>query len=223
VDLLGRGESDPSAHAAYDLEAEAKRLGVLLERLGVVRPLLAGHSHGAAIAVAAASRVGARGLLLVNPVTPDLVRPVALAALDSRTVRRAASLAVRLFRQPLTRYMLVRRVFADRRAIPPDSISRYAEPWADSGRAAVLPKILRDWHPAELERWAAPPGVPVTVIAGSADRRIPLEQARRWAERLKGTFQVAQDSGHSAPEERPDEVARALEDLLNTIGTREQE
>ena len=223
VDLLGRGESDPSVLASYNLEAEAGRLALLLEHLGVVRPLLAGHSHGASIAVAAAERVRACGLLLVNPVTPDLTRPPALAALGNRGVRRAASVATRLFRRPLTRYMLVRRVFAERDAIPPGAIERYSEPWADAARAAVLPRILQDWHPAELERWAAPPGIPVAVIAGSADRRIRPELARRWADRLEGTFHLAQGSGHSAPEERPDEVARTLQDLLNTVGTREQE
>ena len=223
VDLLGRGESDPSLRATYDLEAEAGRLAILLEHLGVVRPLLAGHSHGAAIAIAAANRVRACGLLLVNPVTPDLARPVALTALRYRPVRDAASLAARLFRRPLTRYMLVRRVFADRNAIPAGAITRYAEPWADSHRAAVLPRVLRDWHPAELERWAAPPGIPVAVIAGSADRRIGPELAQRWADRLEGTFHLAQGCGHSAPEEKPDEVARTLKDLLDTIGTQQRE
>ena len=223
VDLLGRGESDASLLADYDLEAEAGRLVLLLESLGVVRPLLAGHSHGASIAVAAARRVRACGLLLVNPVTPDLARPPALSVLANRGVRRAAAVATRLFRRPLTRYMLVRRVFAERDAIPAGALARYSEPWAESARAAGLLRILRDWHPAELERWAAPPGIPVAVIAGSADRRIRPELARRWADRLDGTFHLAQGSGHSAPEERPDEVARWLKDLLTTIRTRDQE
>lgn len=223
VDLLGRGESEPSPLAAYDLEAEAARLGLLLDRLGVSRPLLAGHSHGASIAVAAAKRVRACGLLLANPVTPDLARPPLLAALDHMLVRRAASLSTRLFRRPLTRYMLVRRVFAERDLIPADAITRYSEPWADPARAGALPSILRDWHPAELERWAVPPGIPVAVIAGSADRRIRPELARRWADRLEGTFHMAWGSGHSAPEERPGEVARILTDLLEVVFTRERE
>ena len=83
-DLLGRGESDPAPDASFDLASEARRTEAVLEALGVSRPVLVGHSQGAAIAVAAARRVGARGLLLVNPVTPDLRRPRALAALRLR-------------------------------------------------------------------------------------------------------------------------------------------
>lgn len=223
VDLLGRGESDASAEAAYDLDSEAKRLATVLERLRLSRPVLAGHSHGAAIAVATARRVGACGLLLVNPVTPELARPAALSLLRHPPVRRGVSVVVRLFRRPLTRYMLVRRVFADGDSIPPGAITRYAKPWGDPRRAAVLPRVLRDWRPAELEAWAGQPGIPVTVIAGSMDRRIEPELASRWTERLGGTFHLVAGCGHSAPEERPDYVARILEELLSEIGTREQE
>ncbi|NNK48560.1 MAG: alpha/beta hydrolase [Gemmatimonadetes bacterium] len=223
VDLLGRGESDPAPDARYDLESAARRLAQLLDTVGVERPILAGHSHGAAIAVAAANRVRATGLLLANPVTPDLPRPRALRTLRWDPVRRVMGPTARLFRRPLTRYMLVRRVFADRTAIPKGLVDRYADPWADPGRAAALPRILLDWCPAELQRWASPLDVPVSVFAGDADRRIEPELARRWAAVLGGGFELAAGCGHSAPEERTMEVAEALEDLARTISAREQE
>ena len=47
VDLLGRGESDASREARYDLDSEARRLAQVLQTLGVKRPVLAGHSQGA--------------------------------------------------------------------------------------------------------------------------------------------------------------------------------
>ncbi len=217
VDLLGRGESDASPNARYDLVSEVRRLRLVLSAVGVARPLLAGHSHGAAIAIAAASQVNARGLLLVNPVTPDLTRPALLAALRHLTVRTWVSPAVRLFRRPLTRYMLVRRVFADRSAISADLIARYADPWRDAGRAAGLPRILSDWDPAELERWGRRAGMPVSVVAGSEDRRVRPDSARRWADRLGGTFQLSSGCGHSVPEERATEIAATVEELLAEI------
>jgi len=223
VDSFGRGESDSSPYARYDLDSEVRRLLLVLDSMEVACPLLAGHSQGAAIAVAAASRVNARALLLVNPVTPELPRPLALIALRSPAVRALVSPAVRLFRRPLTRYMLVRRVFADRGAIPAGVVARYADPWGDPGRAAGLPAILSDWAPAELHLWGGPPGVPVHVIAGAQDRRIRPDSARRWAARLGARFELAAGCGHSAPEERTTEVAAALEDLVTTICAREQE
>lgn len=218
VDLLGRGESDPAPAAAYDLESEAARLATLLDGLGIRQPVLAGHSHGAAVAVAAARRVQARGLVLVNPVTPELMRPAILSALWIPGVSSTVSVAARLFRRRLTRYMLVRRVFASADSVPPGAIDRYASPWADPKRAAVLPRILRDWRPAELERWATPPGIPVAVIAGDVDRRIDAQLAQRWAERLEATFSLT-CSGHSSPEECPEDVRRALEEILDTTRT----
>jgi pimeloyl-ACP methyl ester carboxylesterase len=217
VDFLGRGESDASPHARYDLDSEVRRLLLVLDSMDVSRPLLAGHSHGAAIAVAAARRANALGLLLVNPVTPDLPRPAALTALRSPAVQALVSPAVRLFRRPLTRYMLVRRVFADRGAIPAGLVARYADPWGDPGRAAGLPAILSDWSPAQLNHWDRPPGVPVHVIAGAQDRRVRPDSARRWADRLGATFELVAGCGHSAPEERTAEVAASLDDLLRTI------
>jgi pimeloyl-ACP methyl ester carboxylesterase len=223
VDLLGRGESDAAATARYDLDSEVRRLEQVLAAKGVTRPILAGHSHGAAIAVAAAQRVNAVGLLLVNPVTPEVPRPAALGALRSEKVRAIVAPAVRLFRRPLTRYMLVRRVFADRGAIPAGVVDSYADPWRDRQRAGSFPAILFDWEPAELLLWAGSPGVPVHVIAGAEDRRIDPGLARRWAATLGGTFELAAACGHSAPEEQTTIVATALEGLAKMICARKQE
>jgi pimeloyl-ACP methyl ester carboxylesterase len=223
VDLLGRGESDAARGARYDLDSEARRLVHVLQALGLKRPVLAGHSHGAAIAVAAAARANAVGLLLVNPVTPDVSRPAALTALKYPAVRSLVGPALRLFRRSLTRYMLVRRVFADGASVPAGAVDRYAAPWADAERAGCLPTILSDWDPMELERFAAAPAVPVRVFAGAEDRRIDPNAARRWAATLGGTFSLAAGCGHSAPEERATEVAVVLEDLVTAICAREQE
>lgn len=218
VDLLGRGESDAAPSARYDLESEVRRLRFALTALGIHRPLLAGHSHGAAIAVAASSAVDASGLLLVNPVTPDLERPAVLSALRLPGARFVAAPLLRLFRRPLTRYILVRRVFQNAASMLPGTVDRYSEPWNSYGRAAGLPRILSDWNPAELERYARAPDVPVHLIAGSRDRRIPVSSARNWADRLGGVFHLEAGCGHAAPEERTEAVASVLEAMLGIAG-----
>lgn len=219
VDLLGRGESDAAPAARYDLDSEVRRLEILLQRLGVNRPVLAGHSHGAAIAVAAAARLEACGLLLVNPVTPEVPRPAVLAAFRHRSVRALAAPLLRHFRGPLTRYILVRRVFAEPSSMPPGAVERYAAPWEDPRRAEGLTRILSEWDPSELRRWSGPPGVPVRVIAGALDRRITEPTARRWAARLEAGLRVETGCGHSVPEERPGAVVAVLEDLLRIAGS----
>jgi pimeloyl-ACP methyl ester carboxylesterase len=219
VDLLGRGESDAAPAARYDLDAEVGRLRFVLEALGVHRPFLAGHSHGAAIAVAASRTAQARGLLLVNPVTPDLERPAVLGTLRFPAVRIIVAPLLRLFRRPLTRYILVRRVFEDPASMLPGTIDRYSEPWKSSRRAIGLTRILSDWNPAELEEWDAAPEIPVYVVAGSRDRRIRVSSAREWAERLGGAFRLEAGCGHAAPEERPEAVASVLDEMLTVAGS----
>lgn len=221
LDFLSRGDSDGSPEARFGLEAEAGRLTRALQALGVRGPVLAGHSHGAAVAVAAASRTDARGLLLVNPVTPGLRRPGALALLGSRWMRRAVVPGLSLFRVPLTRYMLVRRVFTGERRVPPGAVKRYARPWGDPDRARALPRILADWDPAELAGRTVPAGVPVRVLAGGRDRRIASTEAEDWAATLGATFELYPSAGHALPEEEPRAVAERLRGLVETVnGTR---
>lgn len=222
VDLLGRGESDTAPRARYDLESEVRRVVSALERMRVLRPVLAGHSHGAAIAVAAAERLDARGLLLVNPVTPDVPRPALLRLLSLPPVRASLGPVLRLFRGPLTRYILVRRVFAADNRVTNEAVRRYAAPWGDPARAAALPRIMGAWDPRELRPWARRTDRPVGIVAGSHDRRIEAELARRWARQLGASFHLLPECGHSAPEEKPDETAALLADLLQSVQDRER-
>ncbi len=214
IDLLGRGSSSPAPHAPYDLATEAGRTQQVLEALEIRRPVIAGHSHGAAIAVALARGGDVAGLLLANPVTPWLSRPALLAVLDLPGVQRLLPPVFRLFRTPLTRYMLVRRVFADSRSMPRGLTSIYAEPWADAYRVRTLPRLLRQWDPSELEAYSGIEVGQVCVVAGRQDRRVRPDDARRWAQRLGGTFTMLEGCGHSAPEERPEAVAASLGELL---------
>jgi pimeloyl-ACP methyl ester carboxylesterase len=67
VDLLGRG-SPASAADRYDIPAQARRVGAVLDRLGVSRVTVVGHSSGCTVATALAEqRPGAvAGLALID-------------------------------------------------------------------------------------------------------------------------------------------------------------
>jgi pimeloyl-ACP methyl ester carboxylesterase len=67
VDLLGRG-SPASAADRYDIPAQARRVGAVLDRLGVSRVTVVGHSSGCTVATALAEqRPGAvAGLVLID-------------------------------------------------------------------------------------------------------------------------------------------------------------
>ena len=217
VDSLARGDSDPAPRARFDLEAEAERLAATLRECDVDGPILAGHSQGAAIAVASADRTRARGLFLASPVTPDLTRPTVLERLGSPIARGLVPRVAGLFRRPLTRYMLVRRVFTGEVGLPADAVERYAAPWGHADRARSLPAVLADWDPGELRRWAAPLEIPVRVVSGDSDRRIPPVLAAAWSAKLNGRFSLFPGCGHGLPEEFPSETAAALVGLIEAV------
>jgi pimeloyl-ACP methyl ester carboxylesterase len=212
-DLAGRGGSTCSPRTRFGLREEIDRLLAVLEDAGSGDPLVAGHSHGALLAVALAQRVPCRGLLLANPVTPWTPRPRVLDLLRPEPVRRLAAGALRHFRRPLTRYILTRRVYADAGAATEAAVARYAGPFADPERARTLVRVLADWRPAELAPPTSPLPLAVHVLAGRHDRRIPVETARGWAAVLGARLTVLEDCAHGIPEEAPERVARWIAEL----------
>lgn len=217
-DLLGRGASVPEAGADYSLAAETDRLLRVLEAVGAERPLVAGHSAGASLALALSRRIPVAGLLLASPVTPWTPRPRILGALRHGRVRRAVEPLLRVCRRPLTRYILTRRVYGERHPSIPDAVRRYAAPYEAPARGRALLEILSAWDPAELAGLAGPPGVETRVITGAADRRISPAHAERWATALGASCEVVPGAGHGLTEEQPDRIEEVLRDIEASAG-----
>jgi pimeloyl-ACP methyl ester carboxylesterase len=209
-DLLSRGKSTAAPNTSYALDDELRRLQELLGGLAVGPEIIAGHSTGAALAIALASRKpGVRGLLLVNPVTPWTRRPVTLGVLRSALMRHLASGIIRPFRRPLTRWVLD-RVGGPDHDVSVDRVRTYSEPYANPLRALALMRILADWRPIELAAYLKESPPVAVVLAGDHDPRIDPESAARLAERLGASFDRVDTGGHALPEEEPERVARAL-------------
>lgn len=213
-DLLGRGASPAEPGARFALDEEIRRLRRLLPLVGD-RPWVAlGHSHGAALALAMAGEPACSGVVLVSPVTPWTRRPRVLDLLDSGLLRRGASPIVAGLRLPVTGWVLRHRVFADPADVDPDTVRRYAAPWAGLHRARTLLRILADWRPAELAGRLPGARIPARVLLGDRDRRIGRVDARRLAERLGTELHVVEGAAHGLPEERPGVVATAVLELV---------
>jgi magnesium chelatase accessory protein len=209
-DLLSRGESTAAPDASYALAEELRRVRELVKGLAISPEIVAGHSTGAALAVALASQEPrVRGILLVNPVTPWTRRPLSLGLLRSALMRHVAAGIMRPFRRPLTRWVLA-RVYGPGHDVPTDRARTYSEPYADRVRARALMRILADWQPRELAAHL-PDSPPVAVVlAGDHDPRIDPLSAARLAERLGASSDRVETGGHVLPEEEPERVARAL-------------
>jgi pimeloyl-ACP methyl ester carboxylesterase len=203
------------ASAPAGLEGNAAAAEAALERAGVERATVVGHSFGAAVAAWLAStrpeRVTALVLvapaanreslvpldhLLAQPMLGDLLGAVALAgaglALASPTLRgRIAGL---LSVDP--GYLRS----AGRRMIDPSS-------W----RAFTAEQRVLVHELAQLERRLPEIVAPVTIVAGTADRIVPLSSARKLARQIAGARLVElEGADHLVPQHRAAELAELV-------------
>lgn len=222
-DLLSRGRSRARPDLGYGLDRELARVRELARRTGTAGRPVVGHSQGAALAAAmSGGPEPPSALVLVSPVTPWTRRPAVLGLLRSRAVRRAAAPAAVRLRRPLCRWVLRHRVFADADRVDEGTVRRYAAPWSDPDRARALLRVLAEWRPGELAGRPASPAPPCRVLAGARDRRVPPEQARRWARQMGASCEVVEEAAHMVPAEAPGAVARAVESVAEEASGRER-
>ena len=186
-----------------------------LDRAGVERAVVVGHSLGAAVAAWLAAehpdRATAVILLapaaneqsltaldhfLAMPVLGDLVSGVSLAAAGGVLAAGRA-----------------RRVLAGRLGLDPD----YLRPWA--GRL-LRPHAWRSFSAEQrmlvreiptLARRLAEIRAPTTIVAGTADRIVPLSSARTLATQIPGAELIELPRAHHlVHEQRPAEVAEII-------------
>ena len=225
-DLLGRGKSDPGAQLRYRLDDEVRRIQTLVEGMrdngsAVSFPsVVIGHSHGAAIALAvAAVEPSVRGLVLSNPVTSDIRRPLALDMLKIGIVRRFIARIVAPFHRPLG-HLVLRRVGGPYFNIPSDSVEAYSRPYRELERARTLMRILADWSPAEIYARLPERRLTAHVFAGAHDPRVPVKTAERLATDLDAGFTVVEDGGHVLPEQHPRLLARQITDIVAKVDSK---
>jgi len=219
-DLPGRGASDARAALSYTLDDEVRRLRAVVRALapdGPLPRLVAGHSQGAALALALAeAEPDIGGLLLSNPVTPEIRSPAILRLLRSAAVRRAVGSLLAPLHAPLG-HLVLRRACGPAFRAPPELVAAYARPWASPARARTLLRILADWRPAELEDRMPRRPIAAHVVTGAHDPRIPVAAAKRLATRLDCGFTVSRDGGHVLTEQHPRLLARLLGELATEV------
>ena len=219
-DLPGRGASDARQEISYTLDDEVRRLRAVVRELSPDGPrpqLVAGHSQGAAIALALAeAEPSISGLLLSNPVTSEIRSPAVLRLLRSAAVRRAVGGVLAPLHAPLG-HLVLRRACGPAFRAPRELVAAYARPWASPARARTLLRILADWHPEELEDRMPRRPVAAHVVTGAHDPRIPVGAARRLAARLDCDFTVSSDGGHVLTEQHPRLLARLLGELAGRL------
>jgi pimeloyl-ACP methyl ester carboxylesterase len=216
LDLLGYGRSDRPLGRDVSIRGHAERMIAALDLLGINYACLVGHDVGGGIAMAMAARWPQRvsRLCLVNSVCFD--------EWPTREVRMAKATL------PLTRHLpptwllsVLRgdllRGYTDA-AEGAHSIDRYVKPFAGAeGRDAFVAHLLAldAAETAALEPRLASFVQPTAIVWGAHDPFLPPALGRRLQDAIPGaSLDVIPDARHFTPEEAPEHVADAIEQLL---------
>lgn len=203
-DLRGHGKS-PHTEDVYTMRLLAEDLHALIERLGLEKVILVGHSMGGYAALAFANAypatLSALGLVATqaDPDSPEKRQGRLVSARETK--RRGAGfiahgMAAKLTNDPEIQKSMMDLMLTNRPGSLINSLNGMAE---RSDANLWLPSIK----------------VPAVVIAGVKDSIVSLERARTMAQMLsKGWLVEVPEAGHMPMLEKPQAVIDALKQLI---------
>ncbi|GAA4202030.1 alpha/beta hydrolase [Streptosporangium oxazolinicum] len=225
LDLPGAGYSPEPPGGDYSVDAHARTVTALIERVSDTPVHLFGNSLGGAVSVrVAATRPDlVRSLTLISPALPDLLPRYGPARVALSTVPRIGEWAAgRLTLLPAERRLgaTLAMCYADIGRIHPDRLKEAAEelrrrdglPYAidaliNSARGIVAEYFRRG--ETNLWRQAAQVSAPTLVIHGRHDRLVNPRMAARAVRTFpRVRLVLLPDAGHVAQMEFPGRVAR---------------
>ncbi len=219
IDLNGFGYTErPDGLEPYTRDGQVELIRGVLDRLGLGRVHLVGHSYGGAIVLTFADRYPERLLSLtaIDSARPDYPET------RRRTIARwrpALDLYLRLW---ALHYRSVERALDhsvwDDSQVTPELVEAYLERLRIEGAARAYYGVTAPApdppEPAEVVRLDRLK-MPVLVVWGIEDPVIPIEKGRRaTAEVPCHRFVAIPDCGHLPMEEQPAALAAALRDFL---------
>jgi pimeloyl-ACP methyl ester carboxylesterase len=217
LDLPGFGASDIPAE--FSGERYVRVLAAFLEKLGLQRVSLVGHSLGGAVASAFAAAhpervdklvlADAAGFNLAPGDRPWLLRvsgaPGVGALLDKLPVRR--------------RFVTLglRQVFYEDTRVTPEKVAEYAVPLSRPGASRFIAELLRSTTTMGLPEAIGRVRAPTLVVWCAHDTWVPLSHADRFVQAIPGSRKVVMEGcGHMPQEERPQEFHALLTEFLES-------
>lgn len=210
VDLKGFGYSQRRADAGLSHTDQARMLAALLDRLGIERAVVVGHSMGGAVAQRFAAMYPERCEALV----------LAAAAIGDRFRRHLPGPLLPVLRPllPVLGGIAANRLFgAMFYERPPDAAAikaEYVRPARIRGSMDGLMAMMRDVaRDGEVDTRRIT--MPVLLLYGAHDAIVPLSVAQEIRSRIPhARLVVVERAAHGLLEERPDECEGAIRDFL---------
>jgi len=217
IDRPGHGKSDRPNGITANVEYQARLLHQLLSSLGVGRPVLVGHSWGAALALAYALQYPTEisALILVAPAAyPDAGEARILQVMNKPPV--IGDVPLMLGRSILGRHLLKGVLI---RAFSPEPLpEKYFQLVASSWLGRKQLKAYLDDESnlnaslRELSQHYAEIRVPVVILTGDHDQIVsPRENAYRLKDSIPNSQLIElKNTGHEIPQTHPESISSAL-------------
>lgn len=222
LDRPGSGYSTRPDGVPADLATQARAIAALIDKLGLDRPTVVGHSLGGATALTLAlehpHQVGALALLAPLSHAPDAVPPAFRSmTIETAWLRRlfAATLAVPL--GILGSKAILRDVFGPE-SVPADFATRGGgllglRPQAFLAGSADVQALSR--HMPRIEGRYGELRMPVAVLFGRDDRLLDWRaNGRALVDKVAGARLELVDGGHMLPVTQPERTAAFIEGVV---------
>ena len=219
LDLKGFGYSERPADGDYSLAAQARLVGDLMDRLGISRAAVLGHSMGGAIALRLATTCPQKvdRLILVGSASPNEMVPRLAGSPPLRYLLRLGTALV--LHQPWLRESVLRQGFYDPAFLSPEMLEEFRRSARIRGSTNAIASLLSDAardDAVDLSRVSQP----VLLLWGEGDRWTSLRLARRLVDELPDArLRVIDRARHMVLEERAEEANEAILAFLSGAWT----
>lgn len=218
LDLKGFGYSDRPLDADYSQTAQAQLVADFMDRLGIGRAAVLGHSLGGAIALRLAALFPQRvtRLILVGSAPPVRLVPPLGGSVLRPVLRLGAAL---MLHQPGLREAVLRSGFYDPAFFTQEMLEEFRRVGRIRGTAESIVRVLLDSardEPLDLAQIRQP----TLLLWGEGDRAVGLRVARWLQARLPDArLRVIERARHMVIEERADESNAAICSFLQVEET----
>ena len=216
VDLPGHGLTGGWPRGDYSVEAYTDFIEVLADTLGLDRFAIAGHSLGGAAAwgFAATRPERVSHLILVDSAGYPREGDAPLTTRLART-RLVGEIGI-YFKPDWQVRRTLEQTYSDPAMVTPERLRRFADLQRFPGNRQATLQRLRNQEPIDptpIKRL----DVPTLIIWGAQDRWVPIADAFRLQNNIKGAkLAIFEKPGHNPMEEDPRGTAQAVADFLPT-------
>lgn len=225
LDLRGSGFTSKPEDRKYSPDDQAEFLIHFLERLGLRRVVLVGHSLGGEVALITYLRVKNHpqtftidGLVLLDSAGYVQKEPAFVTATDNPISRFFMSHALS---PQLRAKLMLEAMFAVDEQVTTDRICRYAYFFAMPATNYVSNETAEQIVPPDAksnERRFKDIDVPTLIMWGADDPGLPVENAYRFHSDIRRSkLVILAKTGHVPQEERPQEVLHHLKTFLSEL------